>query len=97
MWKNPYSKVYYYSQGWLLINVHVRYANINFIVFSALLGTVIPYLVFSYDIVCQWSRNLRQHHRQLPPWMQLPEKALSVMKFVIPKFHIYGHGIRCQA
>lgn len=80
-----------------LITVLCRYANMDFILFSSLVGTVITFLIFSYDIVCQWSRNLRQRHRQLPSWMQLPEQALNVMKFVIPKFHIYSHDVRCQA
>jgi len=53
-------------------------------------------LTFSYDIVCQWSRNLTRRLGQLPSWMQPPPAMLDNLKFVIPKFHIYGHGSRCQ-
>jgi len=75
----------------------LRYANMDFIDFSALLNTLLTLVVFSYNIVCQWSRNLRLRHCSLPSSMQLPEKTLGALKSVIPKFHIYGHGAQCQA
>jgi hypothetical protein len=31
------------------------YANMVFIVFFTLMTTILSYLVFSYDIACQWS------------------------------------------
>src|SRR4051794_32493235 len=68
----------------------------DFILFSTLIGTVIASLVLSYDIVCQWSKNLLQRHEQLPAYMRISQSILSSAKFVIPKFHIYGHGERCQ-
>ena len=74
----------------------VSYANMDFIVFSSLVGTNFTSLVFSYDIACQWSRHIQRRHNQLPTSMQLPERVLTAAKFVIPKFHIYSHGERCQ-
>jgi hypothetical protein len=69
----------------------------DFIVFSSLVGTLISFIIFSYDIVCQWSRNIQKRHRSLPFSVRLPENVLRSAKFVIPKFHIYGHGTQCQA
>src|SRR5271170_4532039 len=73
-----------------------RYANMDFIVFYTLIGTVINLLVFSYDIVCQWSRNLSKRQPQLPSFMQLLNRQIEKATFVIPKFHIYAHGLSCQ-
>lgn len=75
---------------------YVRYANMDFIVWYSLLGAIISTLVLSYDIVCQWSRNLVKRHSQLPDAMRLPANILSSILYFIPKFHIYGHGEKCQ-
>lgn len=72
-----------------------RYAYIDFIVFSALMGTLCLWLCLSYDICCQWSRNLKKRVSQLPEGMQLPGKMLKGTKFVIPKFHLHNHGTKC--
>lgn len=69
----------------------------DFIVFSSLIGTIFRLLVFSYDIACQWSRNLPKRIAQLPETMQLDPEQLKATRFVIPKFHIYAHGISCQS
>lgn len=67
----------------------------DFIVFFAL-TTILSYIVFSYDIACQWSRNLFKRLRQLPKAMQISAEQLANARFVIPKFHIYSHGLACQ-
>jgi hypothetical protein len=53
-------------------------------------------LVFSYDIVCQWSRNLLKRLKQYPSFMQISPEKIRNAKFVLPKFHIFNHGLRCQ-
>lgn len=63
---------------------------------STLIGVVLVALTLSYDIACQWSRNLKKRVSQFPPQMQLPTSVLDSIKYVIPKFHIYGHGRQCQ-
>jgi Kyakuja-Dileera-Zisupton transposase len=68
----------------------------DFIAWSSLVGLLIILLTFSYDIACQWSRNLKRRVGQLPPWMQPRPALVDSLKFVIPKFHIYGHGTQCQ-
>jgi hypothetical protein len=69
----------------------------DFLVFFTLIGVFLMQLVLSYDIACQWSRNLRTRMRQLPQWMRLPNFIWNSITFVIPKFHIYGHGKKCQS
>jgi hypothetical protein len=69
----------------------------DFILFFSLLGTMVQLLVFSYDIACQWSRNLRTRIPQLPTVMQLSQLQITQARFVIPKFHIYAHGLSCQS
>ncbi|KAF7970236.1 hypothetical protein HWV62_24724 [Athelia sp. TMB] len=74
-----------------------RYANIDFILFSVLFGLVVRWLVLSYDICCQYSRNLVKRSRQLPASMQPADpKLLSEAKLVIPKMHLHNHGESCQ-
>jgi Kyakuja-Dileera-Zisupton transposase len=68
----------------------------DFIAWSSLVGVMVLLLSFSYDIACQWSRNLKRRVGQLPSWMQPPPALVESLKFVIPKFHIYGHGSQCQ-
>ena len=69
----------------------------DFILFYSLMSTMLLYIVFSYDIVCQWSRNLHKRLPQLPDVMRISQEQLANAKFVIPKFHIYAHGQTCQS
>ena len=68
----------------------------DFIVLSTLVGVVMMFLTLSYDVACQWSRNFAKRVSEFPVWMQLPGYLLGSIKYVIPKFHIYGHGCPCQ-
>lgn len=49
----------------------------------------------SYDICCQWSKNLAARLLKLPTMIRL-ELVLSLCRFLIPKLHIYGHKLFCQ-
>jgi hypothetical protein len=60
------------------------------------MGTIFTMLVFSYDIVCQWFRNLRDRIPQLPKAMRISPRVFVNIRYVIPKFHIYSHGSSCQ-
>ncbi|KAF7310892.1 CxC2 domain-containing protein [Mycena chlorophos] len=77
-----------------------RYANIDYVYasaarhFSRLLRVMI-----SYDIACQWSKNLRKRLKHLPPLVRLKiVRAIfeTMYRFVIPKMHIKGHILLCQ-
>lgn len=67
----------------------------DFIVLSALIGAFMLALTLSYDICCQWSRNLAKRMPQFPPFMRISPNQLRGTKFVLPKFHIFNHGIKC--
>jgi hypothetical protein len=68
----------------------------DFLVLSTLVGVVIIFLTISYDIACQWSRNIKKRMPRFPSFMQIPPNILNGIKYVILKFHIYGHGSKCQ-
>ncbi|KAF9489136.1 hypothetical protein BDN71DRAFT_1343661, partial [Pleurotus eryngii] len=74
-----------------------RYVNMDFIVLFTLMGATFTRLILSYDIACQWSQNLRERmDSQHTEAMQIPDEIFILICFVIPKFHIYGHGRACQ-
>jgi len=77
--------------------INCRYANMDFILFKSLASSNNELLVFSYDIACQWSRNLSQCQGQLPHSMRLSDQQLRLLWFAIPKFHISAHGLNCQS
>ena|ERR1700722_15249050 len=68
----------------------------DFLVLFTLIGIISAQLTISYDIACQWSHNLKKHIPQFLSWMQPSSQLIDAVKFVIPKFHIYGHGPKCQ-
>ncbi|KAJ7886239.1 hypothetical protein B0H14DRAFT_2243953, partial [Mycena olivaceomarginata] len=74
-----------------------RYGNMDFIV-ASFLRHLHPRLlkIFSYDIVCQWWKRLRHRLKTLPPPIRL-NLVLALCRFVIPKMHIKGHLVECQA
>jgi hypothetical protein len=49
----------------------------------------------SYDICCQWSKYLIERMKEMPNGIKL-NLILSLLRFVIPKLHIYGHKLACQ-
>lgn len=68
----------------------------DFIVLYSLIGTALLFYVFSYDIMCQWWCNLHKRLPQFPAKMRITQGQLDSARCVIPKFHIYGHGLSCQ-
>jgi O-antigen ligase len=66
-------------------------------IFACILQHLHPDLpkVISYDIVCQWWINLKDHLKKLPPMLCLV-LVMSLMRFVIPKMHIHSHTLLCQ-
>lgn len=73
-----------------------RYANMDFIVFYTLMFSVLTTIVFSYDIACQWYRNLKTRMHRLPREMWIATDIFLALRFFIPKLHIYAHGAKCQ-
>jgi hypothetical protein len=53
------------------------------------------FFLLSYDIMCQWSKNLKERLLNLPPALRF-RLVQYFVKFVIPKLHILGHLKKCQ-
>ncbi|KAJ7473901.1 hypothetical protein B0H11DRAFT_1918709 [Mycena galericulata] len=53
------------------LQVGERYCNMDFLFFSSILGFVLTYLVLSYDIACQFSKNIWSRMGSLPEKLHL--------------------------
>jgi hypothetical protein len=73
-----------------------RYANMDYI-FACILRLKDHRLLklISYDIVCQWWKNLKERLKKLPGIARLVV-TMNLMRFVIPKMHIHSHTQACQ-
>ncbi|KAJ7799448.1 hypothetical protein B0H14DRAFT_3886073 [Mycena olivaceomarginata] len=68
-----------------------KYGNMDYIVASAFRHFLrLLFFLLSYDIMCQWSINLKERLLMLPPHLRL-QLAHYYVKYVIPKLHILGH------
>ncbi|KAJ7107309.1 hypothetical protein C8R43DRAFT_905798 [Mycena crocata] len=72
-----------------------RYANMDYIVLSALLGMSLLWLTISYDIACQWQINLPTRMKEMPKHLQLPSDV--EIQFGLPVWHAAAHEASCQA
>ncbi|KAI0038809.1 hypothetical protein FA95DRAFT_1505012 [Auriscalpium vulgare] len=67
-----------------------RYCNMDFVFLSSISSTTVKSLLVSYDIACQWSKNLKTRVANtsfsIPEWI----------RFMVPKFHIFAHKEECQ-
>ncbi|CAK5265239.1 unnamed protein product [Mycena citricolor] len=73
-----------------------RYANMAFIVFSALLGFSLMWLTLSYDIGCQWKLNLKTRMEKLPESLHLPLDKMKI-QCGLPVWHAASHNADCQS
>lgn len=51
-------------------------------------------LVVSYDIACQWSKNLRN---RLNTYSSSLDQLANSITFLVPKFHLPAHREYCRA
>ncbi|KAG1769718.1 hypothetical protein EV702DRAFT_1181707 [Suillus placidus] len=72
-----------------------RYLNMDYLVFSALVGFTATMLNISYDIACQWSKNLWNRMDSIPAHLHIPRSNM-VIRYFVPKFHIAAHVAACQ-
>ncbi|KAG1775057.1 hypothetical protein EV702DRAFT_1180492 [Suillus placidus] len=72
-----------------------KYVNMDYLFFSTLQHTTVDILNVSYDIACQWKKNLWHRMTSFPPSIQLDHGAKKVA-FFIPKFHLPAHIESCQ-
>ncbi|KAJ7511254.1 hypothetical protein B0H11DRAFT_2215093 [Mycena galericulata] len=71
-----------------------RYANMDYIVMSALRGFDLKELAISYDIACQWQKNLRERLARLPPELILDLENIFV-QCGLPIWHASAHNKAC--
>ncbi|KAG2028860.1 hypothetical protein BDR03DRAFT_1019255 [Suillus americanus] len=72
-----------------------RYTNMDFLFFLTLCGCGIDTLNISYDIACQWHKNLWERMSAMPSKLHLDHATKSV-RFFMPKFHLPAHILKCQ-
>ena len=66
----------------------------DFITLSAVIGIMLVWLVITYDIGCQWSKNLYTRMEEFPEHMRISEGVKVGVG--VPSWHINGHGKKCQ-
>ncbi|KAJ7017744.1 hypothetical protein C8F04DRAFT_1214941 [Mycena alexandri] len=71
-----------------------RYANMDYILMSALAGFDGQELTLSYDIACQWKKNLETRMGRLPDALQLDLDAID-LDTGLPVWHALAHEDLC--
>ncbi|KAF8128998.1 hypothetical protein EV363DRAFT_1169765 [Boletus edulis] len=73
-----------------------KYINMDYFFCSAMKTyRELPMLFVSYDIACQWSKNLWEWMSRMPPSLQIDHERKS-FEFGVPKFHLPAHREPCQ-
>ncbi|KAJ6449029.1 hypothetical protein C8R47DRAFT_999334 [Mycena vitilis] len=71
-----------------------RYANMDFIVSSAIKGFDLKEITISYDIACQWRKNLLERIKKLPSDLQVPFETF-LFQCGLPVWHASSHEAEC--
>ncbi|KAJ7918358.1 hypothetical protein B0H13DRAFT_1607470 [Mycena leptocephala] len=72
-----------------------RYLNMDYIFFMSLAGSLLLHLYVSYDIACQWHKNLREHMKIFNSEI-LFKDGEKYLVFLVPKFHLPAHIELCN-
>lgn len=72
-----------------------RYANMDYIVLSALVGFTLALLTILYDIGCQWKKNLRERNALMPKTLRLNFDTFT-FQCALPVWHAASHNESCQ-
>ena len=67
----------------------------DYVFASALCHLDVLVLKVSYDIACQWHKNLYKRMDKMPSPLQLNLGEWDLM-FLVPKFHLPAHILLCQ-
>ncbi|KAF9030912.1 hypothetical protein BJ165DRAFT_1411288 [Panaeolus papilionaceus] len=78
---------WFVKMGWVIF----KWEN----VLSSLVGSALRRIVITYDIACQWSKNLYKRMKQFPSAMQIDSQKTQ-LDFAVPSWHINGHGQSCR-
>ncbi|KAF8069134.1 hypothetical protein FPV67DRAFT_1415501 [Lyophyllum atratum] len=72
-----------------------RYLNMDYLFFSSLRDTGVQTIVVSYDIVCQWHKNLKERMLSYPHELHM-SGSVKYISFLVPKFHLPAHIEDCN-
>ncbi|KAJ6457197.1 hypothetical protein C8R47DRAFT_995822 [Mycena vitilis] len=74
-----------------------RYANMDYILLSALMGVTLVALAISYDIACQWKINLGKRAAKIKETTSLTTDLTDFeILFALPVWHAGAHETSCQ-
>jgi Kyakuja-Dileera-Zisupton transposase len=51
--------------------------------------------IASYDVACQWSTHFWKRMLLYPSWFQFDYQS-KLFRFLVPKFHLAAHIMKCQ-
>lgn len=67
----------------------------DYLFFSTLRNNCLDVLNVSYDIACQWHKNLWSRMKSLPGSYNISYLCVFI-RFFVPKFHLPAHVNKCQ-
>ncbi|KAJ7127333.1 hypothetical protein C8R43DRAFT_1134828 [Mycena crocata] len=73
-----------------------RQCNMDFLLFSAMLGLIMTYLFISYDVACQFSKKIWTRMEKLPEKYHLKIPTTHV-RWLVPNFHLPAHKKECHS
>lgn len=73
-----------------------RYCNLDFLLLSALLAFAMWWIIISYDIACQYSKNFWLRMAEMPEHMRL-KIAKENIWWKVPNFHLPPHKWPCHS
>ncbi|KAJ7166472.1 hypothetical protein C8R43DRAFT_1085948 [Mycena crocata] len=78
------------------LQVGERHCNMDFLFFSAVLGYMWSFLILSYDVACQFSKNIWERMEKLPEKYHLDIDPKNV-RWMVPNFHLPPHKKGCHS
>ncbi|KDQ23596.1 hypothetical protein PLEOSDRAFT_1048381, partial [Pleurotus ostreatus PC15] len=73
-----------------------KYANMDYLYFSSITNHSPASCIVSYDIACQWKRNMANRAAIYPPDAVGTRFHQLSITYLVPKFHLYAHRSECQ-
>ncbi|KAG9217985.1 hypothetical protein CCMSSC00406_0009805 [Pleurotus cornucopiae] len=73
-----------------------KYANMDYLYFSSLNNHSPASCTVSYDIACQWTRNMSKCATVYSSEAVGTRYHQLSIKYLVPKFHLYAHRSECQ-
>jgi hypothetical protein len=69
----------------------------DYLFLSSIFGTDVRKIFGSYDISCQWGKNFLRRVNDTPMLPHLRPSLNLDIKFLVAKFHLEAHTVKCQA